>query len=168
LSGAVATLGISQVYLDTMEGWSCELERLGSGTARGWAPCPACAYRDEGVAKNARYLLEELAESERSRERFVSSLGLCLPHFDLVWSEARRPDERELILTVELRAVATLIAELREHIRKQGDEAKHESPGREADAWQRAIYLTSGWQADEHERLETVVWKAARGGANPR
>lgn len=162
-----STLGISQVYLDTLEGVGRDLERLGSGIGRRPALCPACAYRDEGVAKNARYLLDELAESEHSREQFTHSLGLCLPHFDLVWAETRRPDERELILAVELRAVNALVAALREHIRKQGDEAKHERPGPEADAWRHAIYLTSGWPADEGERLETVVGRAAQGDTDP-
>lgn len=157
VDGVKSTLGISQVYLDTLEALAMDLDGLTSGTeSLVHAPCPACAYRNEGVAKNARYLLDEIAESAEVRDSFAGSPGLCLAHFDLVWSVARA-EERELVLAVQRRAVNELAAELREHVRKQGDEFKHEPKGAEADSWQRAIHLTSGWPADAAQSSSRVA-----------
>jgi hypothetical protein len=162
VEGVKSTLGISNVYLDTLEGLADQLAALSARGRLERTACPACAYRDEGVGKNARYLLEEIAESERSRERFLSSPGLCFPHFELVW-DAGDEGGRRLILDVQVRAVAGLVAELREHVRKQGDEARHEPKGPEQDAWLRAIWLTSGWPPDQAESLSRVIVDAEAG-----
>jgi hypothetical protein len=144
VDGLKSTLGISTTYLDTIEGLAEQLSRLGTKDHFTSARCPACAYRDEGVEKNARYLLDELAENEQSRERFTTGPGLCMPHFELVWVVASG-DERAMLIDVEHRNAERLASELREHIRKQGAEFKDEPQGAEADAWERALALTGGW-----------------------
>lgn len=155
--GLRSTLGMSGVYLDTLSGVAEQLAQL--EPSREPPPpggCPACAYRDEEVEKNVRYLLEMLAEDERSRERFASSPGLCLRHFDAVWQAAPTEAERAFLLEVERRSVGELVADLREHIRKEGQEARHERKGAERDSWQRALFLTGGWPPD---------WERAAGEA---
>ena len=147
---------MSTVYLDTMEGLGEELARLRTSGELAHAPCPACAYIDEGVEKNARYLLEEIDDSERSRALFIASPGLCFPHFRLVWATAAE-SERELLLDVQRRSVDLLARQLREHIRKQGQEARDEPKGEEQDAWQRAMWLAGGWPPDAGEDLAGVV-----------
>jgi hypothetical protein len=166
VDGLKSTLGISQVYLDTVQALNAELEAMPDAGPLVSSACPVCAYRDEGVGKNARYLLDEIAESERSRARFLGSPGLCVPHFRLVWAEADER-ERDLVLGVERRAVGALAAELAEHVRKQGDEAKGEPKGAEADSWLRAIYLMSGWPEDMRESLTTVITQPAAPEAGP-
>ena len=141
-----SNLGISNVYLDTLRGVLEELEALGADwELRRPDPCPACAYRDEEVERNARYLVEEIATSPRSRERFLVSEGICLPHFQLVWAYARDEGERELLLTVQRRVVAELIEDLGQNIRKQGHEYDGEPSEREGESWARAMRLTTGW-----------------------
>lgn len=152
VDGLKSTLGISTTYADTIEGVGADLDGLGKDDEFACEPCPACANRDEGVAKNAGYLLAELDESDRSRELFQSSPGLCLPHFELVWRTADQA-QRELVLDVERTAFRNLAEDLREHVRKQGAEFKDEPPGREADAWRRALYLTGGWPAPEESAV---------------
>ena len=144
VDGFKSTLGVSTTYLDTLAGLADELSHLRAKDYFTSAPCPACSYRDEGVEKNARYLLEELAENERSRERYAAGPGVCMPHFELVWSVATA-EEREFLVRVERRSVEALVTELREHIRKQGAEFRDEPEGAEADAWERALALTAGW-----------------------
>jgi hypothetical protein len=156
VDGIKSTLVVSSVYLDTLEGVAAQLEGLGTDDEQPAPPCPACVNRDQGVEKNAGYLLAELDESERSRERFVASPGLCFRHFDLVWGKARR-DQRELLLEVQRRSVGSLVEQLREHIRKQGHEARDEPKGNEEDSWLRAIWLTAGWPADPGESLAEAV-----------
>jgi hypothetical protein len=133
VDGLKSTLGISETYEDTLS-----------------APCPACAARDEEVAKNAGRLVALLREDDRSLQRFTSGRGLCVPHFEAVWETTDGDrDGARLVLDVQRRVVAGLVRQLAEHIRKQGAEAKGEQPGPEADSWQRAIWLTAGWPDDE-------------------
>jgi hypothetical protein len=140
-----STLGISETYEDTLTGIVEELAGLGQGRALRRAPCPACAYRDEALAKNAGHLVTMLVDDGRARERFSGSPGLCMPHFADVWATDPPGRARDLLLDVQLRAAGGLRDELTEHIRKQGAEARDEVPGPEADAWQRALWFTSGW-----------------------
>lgn len=139
-----STLVISTVYEEVIGGWSADLAGLSVDDELSRESCPACANRSNGVAKNARYLLDEIAESPDSRARFSGSVGLCVRHFEIVWCGARR-DERALLQEVQQAAVTRLAEDLREHIRKQGDEAKYEPKGAESDAWERALWLTGGW-----------------------
>lgn len=140
-----STIGIGNLYLATLERLSEDLDRLENDAELQQARCPACVYRDEGVANNARYLLDELASETGFREQLESSVGLCVPHFQLAWRSTTDPSARELLLAVERTALSKLIAELVEHLRKQRAEFADERPGEEARSWQRAIWLTTGW-----------------------
>jgi hypothetical protein len=180
VEGLRSNLGISAVYLDTLSGLREELAALtDGGELRRAEPCPGCANRDEELAKNARYLVEEIATSERSRERFLASEGICLPHLQLVWEHCQDERQRELVLSVQRRVVEDLIADLEENIRKQGHEFPGEPSEREADSWRRAIRLTVGWPKEElrdpppapEDRYQLPeyarITAADRGGSSP-
>lgn len=143
--GMKSTLAISTMFADTLQGIVADLDALAPDDEFHAAPCPACASRDEHLRANAGYLLAELAHSPAHRETFESSPGLCFPHFELVWNEARTRAERELILEVQRRATRSLLHEVSEHVRKHDDKYRHEPKGSERDSWLRAIYLTAGW-----------------------
>jgi hypothetical protein len=145
VDGIRSNLGISNVYLDTLTGLEEALESLEpTSDLEEAGPCPACAYRDDEVDKNARYLLEEIEANESSRELFLASSGLCFPHFALVWGTANDV-ERTLLLDLQRRVVAETVDDLTENIRKQGHEYKGEPEEHEAESWRRAIHLTAGW-----------------------
>jgi hypothetical protein len=157
VDGLRSTLGISKVYLDTLGGLGAVLDELDLNHAPEHGQCPGCAYRDEGVHQNARYLLDELSESERFLELFKKSPGLCMPHFELVWSVTGSNDERRLILEVQRRVVAEVAEDLREHIDKHDHRRKGEPKGKEYDSWLRAIRLTAGWNRDEASEAASSV-----------
>jgi hypothetical protein len=141
-------LGAATIYAELFQDLARDLEVIAQGQKREAAPCPACANRDVALRQNARYLLV-LLDAPRSTiaERFPSSPGLCFPHFELVWAAGGSARVRRLIVDVQRRAVQEISADLEEFIRKEGAEAKHEPKGSEQDAWQRAIWLTTGWPA---------------------
>jgi hypothetical protein len=146
VDGLQSTLGISETYEDTLTGLLEQLDELGRGRAFHRAQCPACTRRDDEVRRNAGYLIALLREDARSAERFASSPGLCVDHFALAHTAAAPDREmRRWLLDVERKAVRVLRDELSEHLRKQGAEARDEPSGPEADAWQRALWLTGGW-----------------------
>ena len=147
VDGLKSTIAISDVYEHTLRTLAAELAALDDGHRLTAATCPACANRDRGVAKNARYLLDELAENSGFRERFRGSPALCVAHFQMAWDASRSSEERALLRDTELDAVRSLLAELHEHLRKQRAEHRDESLGSEGDSWQRALWLTGGWPA---------------------
>jgi hypothetical protein len=143
-------LGVSTIYADLFGDLASELDALDIGRPCANDVCPACLNRNAALRQNTRYLLASLTASAGSiAEHFPSSPGLCFPHFELVWASGGAPQARQLILDVQRRAVREILDDLREFIRKEGDEAKREPKGAEHDAWQRAIRLTTGWPAPE-------------------
>jgi hypothetical protein len=148
VEGLHSNLGISNVYLDTLQGLEEALDSLDVADELGEAgPCPACAYRDEEVEKNARYLLEEIEASSSSRELLLGSNGLCFPHFAMVWRRAI-PEQRELLLELQRGVVSETADHLSENIRKQGHECDGGPEQHESESWRRAIYLTAGWEKE--------------------
>ena len=140
-----STLAITTMFADLLAGICEDLESLGPGVVFERTACPACVNRHRLVRANARYLLDELASSPGHRETFARSPGLCFAHFELTWSVAPSRADHELILDVQRTATRSLLADLREHIRKHDDRFRHEPPGPEIDSWARAIQLTAGW-----------------------
>jgi hypothetical protein len=67
---------------------------------------------------------------------------------------ARTRGDRELLLSVQQGSVETLLAQLRERVRKHDDKFRHEPEGPERDSWQRAIYLTTGWPPPSQSAAE--------------
>jgi hypothetical protein len=143
-------LGISTIYVELFADLVAELAALDIERPRQGGACPACASREAAVHKNARYLLAGLTEPAGPlAEKFSSSPGMCFPHFELVWASGGTSQARQLILDVQRAAVAEILDDLREFIRKEGAECKHEPKSNEQDAWRRAIQLTAGWPAPQ-------------------
>jgi hypothetical protein len=99
---------------------------------------------------------------------------MCFPHFELVWASGGTSQARQVIHDVQRRAVAEVLDDLHEFIRKEGAECKHESKSKEQDAWRRAILLTAGWPAPKESasvpeaRPAKAGWRSrqrATGGA---
>lgn len=155
-----STLGISTTLADTLAGAVEDLAELRPDEPFRRAQCPACASRDRHLESNAAYLLAELATAPPRRADFERSPGLCFAHFELVWAAAQTDEERDLLRQVQRRAAGEVLADLREHIRKHDHKFAHEPKGAEHDAWQRAIFLTTGWpppseSAGEPERRDS-------------
>jgi Family of unknown function (DUF6062) len=147
VDGLRSTLGISDLYLATIERLREDLQRLGSDGRLADEPCPACLYRRQGVLKNARYLLEELTDNQAFRDQLAASSGVCIPHFELAWETSRNAAEREQLTAMQWQVTSRLVGELKEHIRKQRAEFSREPKGTEARSWRHAICLTAGWPA---------------------
>jgi hypothetical protein len=141
-------LGISTIYVELFADLAAELAALDVAQPYQADACPACANRDAALRKNARYLLAALTGTAGSiAENFPGSPGMCFPHFELVWASGGTPEVRRLILDVQRRAVAEILGDLGEFIRKEGAEFKHERKDKEQDAWRRAVLMDTGWPA---------------------
>ena len=141
-------LGISTIYVELFADLAAQLAAPEVKGSYASGVCPACANRDAALRKNARYLLAALSAAAGSiAENFPNSPGMCFPHFELVWASGGTAQVRQLIHDVQRRAVGEVLDDLREFIRKEGAEFKHEPKSTEQDAWLRAIQLTAGWPA---------------------
>jgi len=168
-------LGISTIYVELFADLAAELAALEVELPCAAGVCPACANRDAALRKNARYLLAALTAAAGSiAENFPNSPGMCFPHFELVWASGGTSQARQVIHDVQRRAVAEVLDDLHEFIRKEGAECKHESKSKEQDAWRRAILLTAGWPAPKESasvpeaRPAKAGWRSrqrATGGA---
>jgi hypothetical protein len=148
VEGLGSTLGISTVYLETLQGLARELaDRRADQPLAARAGCPACRYRDEEILKNAAYLLELVADDDAARERLADGPGLCIVHFQIAWRLAD-PALRDPLAEMQLRSTERLVEELQLHIHRQTEAGRHEPAGDEADAWQRAVYFGAGWPAN--------------------
>ena len=170
VEGLRSNLGVSNVYLDTLQGLSEQLATLApGGVLPERAPCPACLYRDGEVGKNARYLLEEISSNPESRQRFLQSNGLCFPHFELVWEQAKSPGEQELILELQRRLVRAHPGAGREHP-QAGSRVRWRARSAGESSWQRAIYITAGWAKealrDERPDPTTVMCSQTSQGSD--
>jgi len=148
------TLSISVLFADTFAGIVDRLKELSPDGAFAPAECPACVSRDDYLHRNAQYLLDMIATTPGYREQFESSTGLCFPHLKLAWQLAPTRGDRELLLSVQRNATVSLLADLREHIRKHDNRFRHEPKGPERDSWTRAIFLTTGWPAPAQSAAE--------------
>lgn len=149
-----SSLSISITFAETFSRILDQLEALTPDSEFEPAKCPACAERDQRLRKNAEYLLDELATSQGAREEFEASPGLCFRHFKLAWEVAPARPDRQLVLEVQRRATASLLGELREHVRKHDHKFRDEPKGPERDSWRRAIYLTAGWPTPTESAAE--------------
>jgi hypothetical protein len=147
VDGLSSTLGISTTYLETLEGISRDLDTADpTRELPPRAPCPACAYRDDGLARQAAYLHAVLDESETARERFSTGPGLCLGHLRVAWAAAAGDEQRSRVLAVDRNVLSGLAAALREHIRDNSD-GRRPVNTTDPPAWELAIHLTAGWPA---------------------
>jgi Family of unknown function (DUF6062) len=155
------TIGITDVYLASIERLVADIADLRpDGHALTSERCQACVYREQGLADNARYLVDELVEDSDFREQLAAGPGLCVAHFQLAWAAAQSAEQRAHLIAIQRAVAFRLAGELREHARKQRAEAAGEPPGDEADSWQRAIWMCSGWPAPHRAA-------SAPEGANP-
>ncbi|HWK28955.1 MAG TPA: DUF6062 family protein [Solirubrobacter sp.] len=133
IDGFGSTLGITEIYEVAFAGIVAELDALdGAASAQPAAPCPACVNRERELHANARHLVALLGEDPRSRARYRTTDGLCLPHFALVWPLAAG-DTRDVLLTVQRASAHEVLDDLRH----------------DRDGWRRALHLTGGWPAPD-------------------
>lgn len=150
-----ASLPLAQAYRDIITDEIEQLENDGGRQRQRWfhpkngealSPCPACQQSNEALTRFVFSLRQALPDPS-FYTLFLSSHGLCLPHFHLsctlkplTASETWLPQLRKAQLTI----IQQLEAQLSELIRKHDYRYKNEARGIEMTSWQRAAGLVSG------------------------
>lgn len=111
-------------------------------TAREHAPCPACMQRQKAEQNTLDTLRKALLDDE-FYERFASSSGLCLDHFDQA-SVGNNGDWLVRLKKAQIGCMQRLEKQLSELIRKHDYRFKDEPRGPEMVSWKRAAGLVAG------------------------
>lgn len=112
-------------------------------------PCPLCTNEAEMTAHYARTFVEHLYPNGELATAFAASDGLCLPHFQVVASEAPAGATLSTLVTTQRDIWQHLMGELEEFLRKSDHRFRHEPIGPERDAWLRAMTAVAGAEAVE-------------------
>ncbi len=106
-------------------------------------PCLACSVRAETEHAYIHELLAHLTDPEL-QAGYVAAGGLCLPHFRQTLPHVATPAHTELIVALQRQALAPLLTELREFIRKHDYRFEAEQTASEGESWLKALALISG------------------------
>jgi len=109
--------------------------------------CPVCRAHHKLDREYIWGFFDQWSMQDTAVEQFAAGSGLCVPRFRQAWDAAQSTEQRGYLQLIQHTTAARLVHELREHARKQRAEAAGEPAGPEADSWQRAIWMTSGWPA---------------------
>jgi hypothetical protein len=107
-------------------------------------PCPVCVQQETLERQLAETLLAHLDEPGALAEVYQGSDGLCLEHFRLTLSFARKAPAARILVAAQRSIWQRLHTELAEFIRKKDFRFKDEFFGSEKDAWRRALEAISG------------------------
>ncbi|MDI6711550.1 MAG: DUF6062 family protein [Thermoanaerobacterales bacterium] len=115
---------------------------LPAGALRPGEPCAVCAHLESFTHIYCKRTADRVNGSYR--DAYVSSDGLCLPHFIRTLDLMPGASERAAVIAMQRRKIEGLVGELREYIRKHDYRFRNEPKGPEQDAWIRAVRLLVG------------------------
>jgi hypothetical protein len=107
-------------------------------------PCPVCVQQETLEKQLAETLLAHLDEPGALAKVYRESDGLCLEHFRLTLTFARKASTARTLVAAQRSIWERLHAELAEFIRKKDFRFKDELFGSEKDAWRRTLEAISG------------------------
>jgi hypothetical protein len=136
-------LGVSILYHDLT---TQAIRRLRAQASRrqapSRAPCPLCRDEQQDAVRYAGALADALREGEM-KTLYGRSYGLCVPHLEVVLSQASHEVAAFLCAQEDAR-LSLLAQELGEFIRKSDYRFAGEPAGQERDAWRRALEKIAG------------------------
>ena len=100
--------------------------------------CLMCMHEEETDERYASAFVRHFAEPDLNRH-YRDSFGLCLQHLAKVIRKCGNEPIAKEIIEIESTKVAHLLGEVEEFMRKQDYRFSDEQPGKEQDAWIRAI-----------------------------
>ena len=126
----------------------------------GQSPCPACQGRLSMERIRSASFAEALQDPELAELYGQRKLGLCMPHYRMVWFEEMPDETRRSLSETQRRQLQALLGELDQYLHKHHWHVKEKQLPDEAESWRRAVAVLSG-QAMSDALAEIL------GGAGP-
>jgi len=111
--------------------------------------CPVCQKRDEMLSIIVSELVDNLGQPEFV-QAVQASDGLCMPHLRLALQSVQDVASYEKLIAIHRAKLEALHADLAELIRKNDYRFMKEEPGKEGDAWLRAVMMMIGNTSSRH------------------
>jgi len=86
----------------------------------------------------------EIFDEPEFNFHYKNSFGLCLPHLALTLKKCKNKSFGKELVDIEIRKISSLVAELKEFMRKHDYRFTKEKFGKEGDSWIRAIEKFTG------------------------
>ncbi|HQK15441.1 MAG TPA: DUF6062 family protein [Anaerolineae bacterium] len=105
--------------------------------------CLACSVHEATEHAYIHELLTHITDPEL-KAAFVTAGGLCLPHFRQTLRYVATTAQAEAVIELQRQAMAPMLTELREFIRKHDYRFEIERTASEGESWLKALALVSG------------------------
>lgn len=115
----------------------------------GEGPCPACQGRLGMEKIRSAHFAEALQDPELAELYAQRKLGLCMPHYRMVWFEEMPDETRRFLSETQKRQLQTLLGELDQYLHKHHWHVKEKPLPDEAESWRRAVAMLSGQAMSE-------------------
>jgi hypothetical protein len=112
----------------------------------GKGKCPACSVLERHEANYVRELCERLGDPEmRKALSAEKNPGLCVPHLNTVIMNVRNDEDRRWLLSLQREKINRIRNALKEFVRKQDVQYRHEKISQEEDdACRKALNIVVG------------------------
>ncbi|MBN1864347.1 MAG: hypothetical protein JW808_05550 [Victivallales bacterium] len=146
-------LGIAMLHIDQIQILLDHLDSVGRFYSKitkydhtGWtehAGCIICELMAD-VEKRHIEVFINLIDDNVMRNYLETFSGFCARHFFRVFEKLNNPEHKKYLLNLHVGKYKSLLADLKEFCRKNDYRFRNEPSGKEADSWQKAIYVISG------------------------
>ena len=146
-------LGIAILHADQIQLLLNHLNHIGKIYSRitnpdhsGWTEHSGCVICDviKGAEKRHIEVFIELIDDDIMKNYLEVFPGFCAKHLFRVLEKLDEPEHVKYLLKLHVERYKSLLADLKELCRKNDYRFRTEPSGKEADSWQKAVYIVSG------------------------
>jgi len=144
----IAILHIDQIQLllDHLNNTSSIFSKIKNTDRSGWTEhsgCIICEVRRTAGKRHIENFIE-LMDDDTMKNYLDKFLGFCAKHLFRVIEKLDKPEHVKYLLKLHTEKYESLLADLKELCRKNDYRFQAEPSGKEADSWQKAVYVVSG------------------------
>jgi hypothetical protein len=135
-----------QLLLDCLDNAGSIFSKIKSTDRTGWiehSGCMICEVRRVAEKRHIENFID-LIDDETMKSYLEKFPGFCAKHLFGVMEKLDKPDHVKYLLKLHKEKYKSLLSDLKELCRKNDYRFRHEPSGKEADSWQKAVYVVSG------------------------
>ncbi len=144
----IAILHIDQIQLllDHLNNTGSIFSKIKNTDCKGWTDhsgCIICEVRRTAEKRHIENFIE-LMDDDTMRSYLEKFPGFCAKHLFRVIEKSDKPEQVKYLIKLHMGKYESLLADLKELCRKNDYRFRTEASGKEADSWQKAVYVVSG------------------------
>ena len=135
-----------QLLLDYLNSAGSIFSKIKNIDHSGWTDhsgCIICEVRREAEKRHIDNFIE-LMDDDTMKNYLEKFPGFCAKHLFKVLEKLDKPEHVKYLLKLHVERYESLLADLKEFCRKNDYRFRTEPAGKEADSWQKTVYVVSG------------------------